>query len=198
MAVETVMRPRRKRRMSREPQGGALGRLLQDRRDAAGYSRARLGRLLEISPGTIEGWELGRVGKPPIHDVLRIARFLKIPIEEIERAVFEDAAALPEPEDSTAPPARKSGRRSHGAVPLLEAAFRLFGWAHERAAAQALYTEPDQVRRWRRGLDQMELADYVTLASLVNIEVVDQLKRGEPSTPDMVEAAGLLGVDAGS
>jgi len=184
--------------MSREPRGGALGRLLQDRRDAAGYSRTRLGKLLEISPGTIEGWELGRVGKPPIHDVLRIARFLKIPIEEIERAVFEDAAALPEPDDSPAPPARKSGRRSHGAVPLLEAAFRLFGWADDRAAAEALYTEPDQVRRWRRGLDQMELADYVTLASLVNIAVVDQLKRGEPSTSDMVEAARLLGVDAGS
>jgi hypothetical protein len=44
----------------------------------------------------------------------------------------------------------------------------------------------------------MELADYVTLASLVNIEVVDQLKRGEPSTSDMAEAARLLGVDAGS
>src|SRR5262249_29180088 len=164
----------------------------------AGTSGTRRGRLLEISQATSGGGELGGGGNPPIHDVLRIARFLKIPIEEIERAVFEDTAALPEPEDSTAPPPRKSGRRSHGAIPLLEAAFRLFGWADDRAAAQALYTEADQARRWRRGLEQMELADYVTLASLVNIAVVDHLKRGEPSSTDMLETARLLGVDAGS
>lgn len=184
--------------MVREHQGSALGRLLQDRRDAAGYSRVRLGNLLEISPGTIEGWELGRVGKPPIHDVLRIARFLKIPIEEIERAVFEDAAGLPEPDATTPPPPRKSGRRSQGAVPLLEAAFRLFGWTSDQAAADALHTEPEQVRRWRRGLDRMEIADYVTLASLVNIAVVDELKQGSPRSPELTEAAQALGIRAGA
>jgi transcriptional regulator with XRE-family HTH domain len=184
--------------MVREHQGGALGRLLQDRRDAAGYSRTRLGKLLEISPGTIEGWELGRVGKPPIHDVLRIARFLKIPIEEIERAVFADAAELPEPDATEAPPPRKSGRRSQGAVPLLEAAFRLFGWADDQAAAHALQTDPEQVRRWRRGLDRIEIADYVTLASLVNIAVVDQLKHGSPRSPALAEAAQALGIRAGT
>lgn len=184
--------------MVREYQGSALGRLLQDRRDAAGYSRLRLGNLLEISPGTIEGWELGRVGKPPIHDVLRIARFLRIPIEEIERAVFEDAAALPEPDATTPPPLRKSGRRSQGAVPLLEAAFRLFGWTDDQAAADALHTEPDQVRRWRRGLDRMEIADYVTLASLVNIAVVDELKQGSPRSAELSKAAQALGIRAGA
>ena len=180
--------------MSAEPRSGALGRLLQDRRDQAGYSRARLGKLLDISPGTIEGWELGRVGKPPIHDVLRIARFLRIPIDEIERAVFEDAADLPTPDEATAPPQRKSGRRSQGAVPLLEAAYRLFGWDDDQAAADVLHTEADQVRRWRRGLDRMELADYVTLASLVNIAVVDQLKTGGDPTPALVAAASELGI----
>ena len=38
-----------------------LARLLQERREAAGYSRARLGKAVGISAGTIEGWELGRV-----------------------------------------------------------------------------------------------------------------------------------------
>ena len=42
----------------------ALARLLQERREAAGYSRAKLGKSLGISAGTIEGWELGRIGKP--------------------------------------------------------------------------------------------------------------------------------------
>ena len=44
----------------------ALARLLQERREAAGYSRARLGKILGISAGTIEGWELGRVGRAPV------------------------------------------------------------------------------------------------------------------------------------
>lgn len=174
--------------------GGALGRLLQDRRDQAGYSRARLGKLLGISPGTIEGWELGRVGKPPIHDVMRIARFLGIPIEEIEQAVFEDTPPPVPADETTAPEKRKSGRRSTGAVPLLEAAYRLFGWATDNAAAAALHVESEQVRRWRRGLDRMELADYVTLASLVNIAVVDQLKRGGQATPELEAAASELGI----
>ena len=42
------------------PRQTALGRLLQERREAAGYSRARVGELVGIKPGTIEGWELGR------------------------------------------------------------------------------------------------------------------------------------------
>ncbi len=46
------------------PRQTALSRLLQDRREAAGYSRARVGELIGIKPGTIEGWELGRVTKP--------------------------------------------------------------------------------------------------------------------------------------
>lgn len=180
--------------MSAAGRTGALGRLLQDRRDQAGYSRARLGKLLGVSPGTIEGWELGRVGKPPIHDVLRIARFLDIPIEAIERAVFEDVPESPVRDETTAPLQRKTGRRSHGAVPLLEAAFRLFGWTTDGDAAKALHAEATQVRRWRQGLDQMDLADYVTLASLVNIAVVDQLKRGTQPTPELEAAASQLGI----
>src|SRR5437762_13737652 len=109
------------------PRQTALGRLLQRRREAAGYSRARIGELVGIKPGTIEGWELGRVAKPPIHDVLRIAHFLRIPSEEIERAVFEDAGIEPVQTDPDgAQRGRRRPPRQTGAVPLLEAAFRLF------------------------------------------------------------------------
>src|SRR6266705_3402948 len=73
----------------------ALGRLLQERRESAGYSRTRVGEVVGIKPGTIEGWELGRVARPPIHDILRLAHFLQIPAEEIEAAVFEDTGAVP-------------------------------------------------------------------------------------------------------
>src|ERR671935_3118229 len=77
------------------PRQTALGRLLQERREAAGYSRTRVGELVGIKPGTIEGWELGRVARPPIHDILRLAHFLQIGSQEIEAAVFEDTAAVP-------------------------------------------------------------------------------------------------------
>ena len=71
-----------------------LARLLQERRESAGYSRARLGKIVGVSAGTIEGWELGRVGRPPFHEVMRIASFLRIPHEDIERAVFADAGPV--------------------------------------------------------------------------------------------------------
>src|SRR5213595_3199303 len=107
----------------------ALGRLLQERREAAGYSRARAGELVGIKPGTIEGWELGRVARTPIHDVLRMAHFLQIWAEEINSAVFEDAGEVGFGEAQPERQERKKGRRrTGGSVPLLEAAFRLFGW----------------------------------------------------------------------
>src|SRR3954468_22086632 len=100
----------------------ALGRLLQDRRESAGYSRTRVGELVGVKPGTIEGWELGRVARPPIHDVLRLAHFLEIGAEEIESAVFEDTNAVPpahRPIETTEGRRRPRRRRQHEAVPLL-------------------------------------------------------------------------------
>src|ERR1700730_15210632 len=112
------------------PRQIALGRLLQQRRETSGYSRARAGKLVAIKPGTIEGWELGRVTRPPIHDVVRLAHFLGISPDEITAAVFEDAGSITPPDDHPGQKERKKGpkRRTQGAVPLLEAAFRLFGW----------------------------------------------------------------------
>ena len=93
------------------PRQTALGRLLQERREAAGFSRTRIGELVGIKAGTIEGWELGRVARPPIHDVLRLAHFLRIPADEIQRAVFEDAGEAPAVEDAADEEERKKVRR---------------------------------------------------------------------------------------
>src|SRR3954467_13720142 len=85
----------------------ALARLLQERREAAGYSRARLGKIIGISAGTIEGWELGRVGRPPFHEGMRIASFLRVPLEDIERAVFADAGTIPNRDEHPGQPERR-------------------------------------------------------------------------------------------
>src|SRR5205823_3049869 len=104
------------------PRQTALGRLLQQRREAAGYSRARVAELVGIKPGTIEGWELGRVARPPVHDVVRMAHFLDISPDEITAAVFEDAGSISARADQPELQERKKGRRRRrpeGAVPLL-------------------------------------------------------------------------------
>lgn len=52
-------------RVSAAGRTGALGRLLQDRRDRGGVQPCPPGEASRVSPGTIQGWELGRVGQPP-------------------------------------------------------------------------------------------------------------------------------------
>jgi transcriptional regulator with XRE-family HTH domain len=86
--------------------GTALGRLLQDRRESAGYSRARVGELVNLSPGTIEGWEVGRVRNPAVYDVLRLAHFLQIPFEDVQRAVFTARGDVATIDDFPAQPSR--------------------------------------------------------------------------------------------
>jgi transcriptional regulator with XRE-family HTH domain len=181
------------------PRQTALGRLLQQRRESAGYSRARVGELVGIKPGTIEGWELGRVARPPIHDVLRMAHFLGISPEEINTAVFEDAGQVAQRADEPERHDRKRGRRSRsegGAVPLLEAAFRLFSWRDEAEAASALNTTPDQVARWRSGAETMAFADFLTLTSMIGIAAAEAMKGGEGEAADLSAAAEALGVRA--
>jgi transcriptional regulator with XRE-family HTH domain len=182
------------------PRQTALGKLLRDSRTAAGLSRHRMGELIGISPYTIEGWELGRVAKPPIHDVLRLTHFLNIPADEIQRAVFEDAGVPPEagqPAQTSEAP-RRGKTRSEGAVPLLEAAFGLLRWEDDSQAADALQTTPDQVQRWRTGTDTMELGDYMTLTSLIGIAAAAAIKGDKNSTADLNAAARTLGLRPGS
>jgi len=177
----------------------ALGKLLQERREAAGYSRARAGELVGIKPGTIEGWELGRVARPPIHDVLRLAHFLSISPEEISAAVFEDAGTVEPSADQPARQERKKGRRrrSEGAVPLLEAGYRLFGWQSDEEAASALNSTGEQVRRWRSGAESMAFADFLTLTSMIGVAAAEAMRGGDARIADLSAAAEALGVTPG-
>jgi transcriptional regulator with XRE-family HTH domain len=136
-----------------------LGRLLQVRRQAAGLSRTRVGAILDIPPGTIEGWELGRVAKPPVHDVLRLARLLGISPAEVEAAVLEDRPLEPDGETSEPSP---------GAAPLLDQAFSLFAWSNAQAPA-ALQTTPETVAAWRSGERTMTLPETMSVAALIGL-----------------------------
>jgi transcriptional regulator with XRE-family HTH domain len=150
----------------------ALGRLLQARREALGYSRTRAGAILGIPPGTIEGWELGRVAKPPLHDVLRLARFLGLSAAEIEAAVLEESgveAGAPEPSPET------------GAAHLLEQAIALFGWTDTQAAT-ALQTTETKVKAWRAGKVAMTLPEVMTVAALIGLHAVGVPAAAAPST----------------
>jgi transcriptional regulator with XRE-family HTH domain len=176
----------------------AVARLLQERREAAGYSRARLGELVGISSGSIEGWELGRVGKPPFHEVMRIAAFLRVPLEDLQRAVFADAGGVPDPDEHPGMPERKRAGRKKGlgAMPLLEAAFRLYGWRDEAEAAEALAATPEQVRAWRRGSKRMSIAQYMSLTATVNVAVADALKSRRGRKLDLAAAVEALGIES--
>lgn len=178
----------------------ALARLLQERREASGYSRAKLGKALGIGAYSIEAWELGRVNKPPFHEVLRIATFLRIPLEDLQRAVFADAGTVPDAREFPVTTERKkAGRKKRlGAVPLLEAAFRLHGWRDEEEAAEALGTTPEKVRAWRRGTERMDIAQYLALTTTVNVALVDAVKSGKKRSAGVSAAAETLGVRPGT
>jgi transcriptional regulator with XRE-family HTH domain len=179
------------------PSQTALGQLLQARREALGYSRARVGELIGIKPGTIEGWELGRVTRPPIHDVLRLTRYLEIPATDIERAVFADAGDVPERAEVGHHEAAIAGRRRRprGGVPLLEAAYRLFGWASDADAAEALGATADQVQSWRTGTAQMAFSEYMVLASMIGVAAAASMNGDNARIADISAAAAELGVD---
>ncbi len=178
-----------------KPRQTALGRLLQDRRESAGYSRRRIGELVGIKSGTVEGWELGRVARPPLHDVLRLSHFLHIPADEIQRAVFEDVGDPPTAEEAPEEDERRKARRRRKppAVELLEAGIRLFGWS-ESETAEALGTSPDRVRGWRSGAEQMELVDYMALSSMLGAAAVEAMRGDVARIADLPAAAEALGV----
>ena len=172
-----------------------LAGLLRERRERAGYSRAKLGELLGISPGTIEGWELGRVERPPVHDVIRLASFLQISYDDLLAAVTADSGGIPARRDGSSAGARKTGpKKLLGAIPLLEASFRLFRWKGEDEAAAALAVSPDQVRLWRRGAEPMNVVDYLSLTAMVNIGIAKTMRSAEASELDLLGAAESLGL----
>ncbi len=153
----------------------ALGRLIQERRTKEGFSRARVAEATGISAGTIEGWEIGRVAKPPLQDVLRLARFLSIPLQDIERAALadEDVAS-----DVDARAREDASRKIPGTASLLEEAIRVTGWTEEEAA-DFLQTTPDQIRAWRRRATPLPVADVLALTAVIGSHLHREL-RGTP------------------
>ena len=118
--------------------------------------------------------------------------------EEITAAVFADAGQVVQPVDEPERKERKKGRkpRTEGAVPLLEAAFGLFGWKDEAEAAVALNAEPDQVVRWRSGAQPMAFADFLTLTSMIGVAAAEAMKGGDARIADISAAAHALGVQS--
>lgn len=174
---------------------GAVARLLHEQRERAGYSRVKLGQLLGIRPGTIEGWELGRVERPPFHDVVRVARFLQISYDDLLAAVTADSGDIPEQQHDSLAGGQRTGRKKPlGAMPLVEAAFRLFRWKHEGEAAAALDVSPDQVRLWRRGAEPLNVIDYLSLTAMVNVGIAEAMRSAEASDFDVHGAAESLGL----
>ena len=129
-----------------------------------------------------------------------MAHFLAVSPDEITAAVFEDAGGVAAAADQPERKERKKGRkrRPEGAVPLLEAAFRLFGWKDEAEAAAALNSTPDQVGRWRSGAETMAFADFLTLTSMIGVAAAEAMKGGDARIADISAAAEALGVAPGS
>jgi transcriptional regulator with XRE-family HTH domain len=174
---------------------GAVAKLLQEQRERAGYSRAKLGELLGISPGTIEGWELGRVERPPVHDVIRLAEFLRISHDDLLAAVTADTGGVPLKQDDSSGVARRTRpKKAPDAAPLLEASFRLFGWKGDHDAASALNVSSHRVRRWRRGTEPMNVVDYLALTAIVNVGIAEAMRSADASDLDLDGAIESLGL----
>lgn len=148
---------------SQEPT--ALGMLLKTRRQQRGFSRTRVAQMTGIKPITLEGWEGGRVRKPPIHDVLRLARALEISTEELERAVRQDEAASGA-EGSASLTVASAQTPEDEAMPvgslLLARASELLEWSDDDAAA-ALNIAPERARRLRNGDADINVAEAMAL-----------------------------------
>ena len=106
-------------------------------------------------------------------------------------------SALPDAEKLPVVPAgRKVGRKKRlGAVPLLEAAFRLYGWRDESDAAEALATTAERVRAWRRGTQRMDIAQYLALTASVNVALADAVKSRKGKSAGVTAAAEALGLE---
>lgn len=69
----------------------AIGLLLQERREALRWSRTDVQRRTHVPSPTLEKWEMGRVKQPPAEPLLRVARELRIEMDDLWRALAADA-----------------------------------------------------------------------------------------------------------
>src|SRR2546423_580371 len=96
----------------------SLPQLLKMRRRALGLSRRAVAEATGIPVGTLEGWERGRVGKPPIHDVFRVATLLGIGTEELRAAVVDPADEPHSPVRADGPSAPSRDEQEGAARPI--------------------------------------------------------------------------------
>jgi transcriptional regulator with XRE-family HTH domain len=134
-----------------------LGRLLKARRERLGYSRTRASQLSGVNASSLEAWELGRVSKPPIHDVIRLARTLSISMGELERSVLEGAAG-----DAPAQTASGHVAAAGDDQPLVQRAVTLLDWS-DAQAAEVLGTTPERIVALRAGDGELTVLEMVTV-----------------------------------
>src|SRR5438105_4946035 len=93
----------------------AVGTLIREHREFAGYSRFRLAELLGIPERELERWELAGVPLPPSEGVLKVAQFL-----DIERTVLEGVLAREEHGRKARRLESRISNEHYGVVPELD------------------------------------------------------------------------------
>ena len=172
--------------------GKTLGQLLKNKREQLGYSRTRTAELTGINASSLEAWEVGRVAKPPLHDVIRLARVLSISMLDLERTVIaETDENLPRQQHADA--ADLPSLATIG-LPLLARAMDSLRW-NDQATASALNTSAARIARLRAGDDDLSPLEVMTLIAMLAafppqrggatpLEVDDLLARLRNSRPD--------------
>lgn len=74
------------------PPQSELSQLLRGARERSGLKIARIAADAEVSVQALQHWEAGRVREPPLRPILRLARVLGIPLEELEAAALASQA----------------------------------------------------------------------------------------------------------
>jgi transcriptional regulator with XRE-family HTH domain len=151
---------------SHSPTSLAVGSLLRDYREWAGYSRDALAERVGISVDELERWEIEGVPVPPPERFLALADFLDAPAWAVGAALSEEPGR-----DSAAGPLRYLPRDPvalYEAAPALEDAIAVDGWTPE-AIAQALATSPTKVQAWRLGMIEMTRAEQSALSGLLQL-----------------------------
>lgn len=164
-----------------------LGQLLKDRREQLGYSRTRAAQLSGVKATTLETWEVGRVAKPPIHDVLRLARVLSISLDELERAVMRDEDDLVADDDQAAGArgSYQAGNIAAFGAPLLTRAIMVLDWTDADAAA-ALNTSPERVERLRGGEEELSMLEVLTLTAVLAAFPAGRAEASQPAVADLL------------
>lgn len=167
-----------------------LRQLLRSRREELGYSRTRASQLSGVNANTIEAWEVGRVLKPPIQDVIRLARVLSISLEELEQAAMQEDGSGDRggPGTELGERAAVSAAAKGVGLPLLARAMDLLAW-NDRDAAQALSTSSARIRRLRGGADELSVLEAMTLIAML---AAIPPRRGGATQPEVDELLALL------